>query len=81
MLKSDIPSKNHAWLISHITELNAFKKKLKHIDIMLKAYKDKEFQRAADIIRRNPSATSPKFKKSFHELKALFDSRYKDGNP
>lgn len=75
LLRSDMPSKEHAGLTSHVAELHEFKQKLEQIDITLKARKDREYQRALNIIRRNPSAISPKFKESFHELKALFDPR------
>lgn len=78
LLQSDISSAEQAGLNSHITELREFRQKLQSIDIKLKARKDKEYQKAVNIIRRNPSAVSPKFKESFHELKALFDQHHKD---
>lgn len=78
LLQSEMPSAEQTGLTSHVTELNELKQKLKHINIKLKARKNKEYQKAINIIRRNPSAVSPRFKESFHELKALFDSQYKD---
>lgn len=78
LLQADMPSKEQAGLNSHITELREFRQKLQGIDVKLKARKDREYQKAVNIIRRNPSAVSPKFKESFHELKALFDQQHKD---
>lgn len=78
LLQSDVPSAERTGLSSHVADLNELKQKLKYIDIKLKARKDKEYQKAVNIIHRNPSAVSPKFKESFYELKALFDSQYKD---
>ena len=40
--------------------------------------KERKIKTALNIIRRNPSAISPKFKESFHELKELFESQYKN---
>lgn len=37
--------------------------------------KERKVRTALNIIRRNPSAISPKFKESFHELKELFESQ------
>ncbi len=77
--QSETPFKEQDGLTLHITELQEFKQKLNHINIALRARKDKEYQKAVNIIRRNPSAISPEFKESFRELKSLFDSQDKDG--
>ncbi len=39
--------------------------------------KERKVKTALNIIRRNPSAISPKFKESFRELKELFETQYR----
>ncbi len=57
---------------SYRKELCEFSARLEHIEHSLKARRLKEYQKAIGMIRRNPSATSQKFKESFHELKSFY---------
>lgn len=55
-------------------ELGEFRIRLEAIEHSLKSRKLKEYQKAINIIRRNPSATSRRFTESFHELKSFYAS-------
>jgi len=57
-----------------LNDINDLKAGLKKIEINLAARKDQEFQKAADLIRRNPSSISRRFKEVFEEIKALNES-------
>lgn len=69
---SGLSVNEHARLSSYKKELCESKTRLEHIEHALKARRLKEYQKAIGIIRRNPSATSQRFKECFHELKNYY---------
>lgn len=71
LAKADISENEHTKLSLYAKELGEFRASLDRIEHSLKSRKNKEYQKAVSIIRRNPSATSPKFKETFRELQEL----------
>ncbi len=76
-----IPENEKARLSKLLSELEDMKARLSRTGWELAAWKNREYREAADIIRRNPSAVSRKFREAFEEIKALgsFKERREDG--
>ncbi|MGD9569665.1 MAG: hypothetical protein AB7V48_15380 [Sedimentibacter sp.] len=79
-MQSNISHSEQTRLYALLTELNEFKSGLKQVEINMAARKDKEYQVAANLIRRNPSSVSRRFKEAFEEIKLLNESRHKRHN-
>lgn len=67
--ETEISENDHTRFSSYVKELNEFMVNLERIEHSVHSRKEKEYQKAFSIIRRNPSATSNKFAESFKELK------------
>ena len=76
-----VPENEKARLSKLLSELEDMKARLSRTGWELAAWKNREYREAADIIRRNPSAVSRKFREAFEEIKALgsFKERREDG--
>ncbi|WP_326907125.1 putative ABC transporter permease [Sedimentibacter sp. MB31-C6] len=79
-MQSNISDSEQTRLYSLLTQLNEFKTGLKRVEINMAARKDKEYQVAANFIRRNPSSVSRRFKEAFEEIKLLNESRHERHN-
>lgn len=62
-------------LSSMLVEIQNFQQQLKKVEIDMTARKNEEYERAVNMIRRNPSAASSKFKESLVEFKQLAAKR------
>lgn len=60
-----------------LEELHAFKADLKKVETGLAALRDREYQRAASLLRRNPTAASIRFQKAIDEIKSLNNPKNK----
>lgn len=69
------PENKQARLSGLLRDLYEFKDGLRQAELNLAARKDKEYKRAANLIRRNPSSVSRRFKEAFGEIKLLNGTR------
>lgn len=74
-MQSNISESEQTRLSALLTELNEFKSGLRQVEINMAARKDKEYQIAANFIRRNPTSVSKRFKEAFEEIKLLNQSK------
>lgn len=78
LLESETSVSEHEKLSRYQKDFAEFRASLERIEISVKGRKPKDFKKAASIIRRNPTATSTRFKDSFRELKQFYSFRNKD---
>ena len=70
-----MPENEKTRLSKLLAELEEFKRKLEKTELDLISWKNREYREAANIIRRNPSAVSRRFKDAFEEIKALVNAK------
>jgi len=73
-IQSNISRPEKTTLLGLLTRLGEFKENLKQLELNLASRRDKEFETAANLIRRNPTSVSHRFKDAFEEIKALNES-------
>ena len=76
-LQSTLSESQQAELYRILKDLNEFKGGLKQEELNMAAQKDKEYRIAANLIRRNPTSVSRRFKEAFGEIKSLNEARQK----
>lgn len=74
-MQSNISNSEQTRLLELLAKLSEFKAGLKQIELNMAARKDKEYKVAANLIRRNPTSVSRRFKEAFEEIKSLNESQ------
>lgn len=74
-INSTLSKPEQGQLSKALKDLDEIKHKLKRIELNIASRKDKEYKEAANLIRRNPTSISKRFKDAFEEIKALNKSK------
>lgn len=65
-------------LSSLLVQIQSFQAQIKKFEVDMTARKNKEYEQAVKLIRRNPGASSTRFRESLMELKRLAEKQIKD---
>ena len=63
---------------SLLVQIQSFQAQIKKFEVDMTARKNKEYEQAVKLIRRNPGASSTRFRESLMELKRLAEKQIKD---
>ena len=77
--KADLLMESGQKAAESLPDLPSFRERLRQMEASLSARRDRELRRAADLLRRNPSAVSPRYRREVESLRRILGRRKKKG--